>query len=247
MNAATTPPSRIPPKPGAGLVGSWLSPSATRRVGAIGREWKTSNSARITGAAYWPTRAARTTGGSHERPQDAPQVAGLRADLFLVNRVLDEQVDQVGHPLLEPLPLPGIHPVRRPDVLHDLARLDDPQRALGVLAVVLEPVGGHEDLAHQLGVALGALVGPVLAALAGLAPGDPLEQGVDGLLVVGVDVQLLAVPLVRQARPSQLGQQLLDLVVVPVDEVVGDLVAAGLQRRRGRPLDDVEDVVDRGL
>src|SRR5437867_2857356 len=36
---------RMPPKPGAGSTGSQCDPRATRRVGAIDREWRTSSSA----------------------------------------------------------------------------------------------------------------------------------------------------------------------------------------------------------
>src|SRR3954463_9363561 len=58
MKAATIPPSSRPPKPGGGAVGNTGTPSATRRVGAMGREWNTSNSARITSARYLSTGSA---------------------------------------------------------------------------------------------------------------------------------------------------------------------------------------------
>jgi hypothetical protein len=59
MNAATTPPSSSPPKPGDGEVGSTVVPRATRRVGAIGRELNTSSSASSTGTRYRHPAAGR--------------------------------------------------------------------------------------------------------------------------------------------------------------------------------------------
>src|SRR5262245_1953250 len=189
MCAATTPPSRMPPNPGAGVTGRSVRPSAPRRVGTMGREWKTSNSARITGAAYWrdpppqrigpdlrrdlERRAAGPKRGSDERPQGGPQVPRPLLDLVLVDRVLAQQITELGDALAQVIPLLGVHAVRRRLARVDgHRRLDHGERALAVAPVVLEPVGSHEDRAQQLG-APGAVV--VLGVeLVGV--GDLVEQ-----------------------------------------------------------------------
>src|SRR5512145_2000969 len=96
------PPSRMPPNPGAGVTGRSRSPRATRRVGAMAREWKTSSSARITGAAY---RWSEAPPGSHVGPQDRTQVTGRVPDGLAVDRVGPQQRGQAAHPLAHVGPL----------------------------------------------------------------------------------------------------------------------------------------------
>ena len=77
--------------------------------------------------------------------------------------------------------------------------------------------------------------------------GDPFEDLVRGLLVVGVDVELVAVPAEGDPGDVELLGQERNVVVVPLGEVVCDLVAVAIEGRLRLALHEVEDVVDRRL
>src|SRR4029453_17685175 len=236
------PDGRAPPGGSARWTGSGRPPVRPR------------SPAQPNGADGWYSASSR----SHERPQRGAQVTGLRRDGLVVDLALQQQVGQREHLLDQVRPLGPAHPVGRVRALDDLAGLQDADDAFVILAVVLEPVGGHEQPAHQLGA--GDAVVVVVAGL--LAGGRHLvEHLVGGFLVVRVDVELVLVPGVVGARVFELVDQGVDLVVGPVGQVVGHLVAGGVERLRrvlvvlavlvlvvGRlAFHEVEDVLDRRL
>lgn len=66
------PANSTPPAPGAGVTGRFLTPSATRRVGAIGRLWQISSSAIATESDRGLTTFHATVPGAGSAHRVAP-------------------------------------------------------------------------------------------------------------------------------------------------------------------------------
>src|SRR5690606_34139775 len=188
--SAPTPPRSTPPNRGAGSQGRSLSPRATRRVGAMAREWKNSSSARTRPAAVttqrYRARSRRTLVGG---PSGVGLDAGLLEGVVVGVRALDLAV---GH---EAGALVG---VEQAEERGEVAAL--PVERRGLVAGQLDLGPGEGLVAVVLGlVRLLADVerlesGPRLEHLRHHRPGhlvDPVDvvlRGV-GVVVEGLDVE----------------------------------------------------------
>src|SRR6266508_2348705 len=129
-----TPPSSSPPKPGTGSTGRSRWPKATRRVGAIGREWNTSSSASVIGSRYcrmgrWdrtgpPPPGASYSTGSDVRTDGAAQLDGRADDLVAVGLLVLEQRRQRGDPLAQAFPHGVVEPVGSVGLVADVGQLE---------------------------------------------------------------------------------------------------------------------------
>ena len=213
-----TAPSSSPPKPGVGSTGSTRCPSATRRVGVVGRECQTSSSASSMRQTWGRSRSYSASRGRHGRV-----VVGLVA--------LDECIGELVGQLARLLPQPGLHPERRLVGIGHVGGRQQLLEAVGVERVALQSLAGEEEGGEHLGRGSCRLA----SAAASTSTNSPCSMSSSSSSTIASSAvptsTRVAVPAERDAGAGERVGERLTIGGRPLVEVV---LGGGRRRRRAR-------------